>query len=73
MAEENMNPDAIFGMNAGKVWQALNKMGNATPLMIRNETRLSTEEVFGALGWLAREGKLAQMKDGKLVKFKLNG
>ena len=27
----------------------------------------------GALGWLAREGKLAQMKDGKLVKFKLTG
>jgi hypothetical protein len=29
--------------------------------------------VYGALGWLAREGKLAQMKDGKLTKFKLNG
>jgi len=71
MAEENMNPETIFGANAGKVWQALNKLGTATPLMIRNETKLSSEEVFGALGWLAREGKLAQMKDGKLVKFKL--
>jgi len=41
--------------------------------MIRNETRLSTEEVYGALGWLAREGKVAQLRDGKLLKFKLNG
>jgi hypothetical protein len=73
MVEELMNPEAIFGMNAGKVWQALNKLGTATPLMIRNETKLSSEEVYGALGWLAREGKLAQMKDGKLTKFKLNG
>ena len=73
MAEENMNPEVIFGMNAGKVWQALNKLGTATPLMISNETKLSSGEVYGALGWLAREGKLGQMKDGKLVKYKLNG
>ena len=73
MVEELMNPEAIFGVNAGKVWQALNKLGTATPLMIRNETKLSSEEVHGALGWLAREGKLAQMRDGKLVKFKLQG
>ena len=59
-------------MSAGKVWQALNKIGTATPLMIRNETKLSSEEVYGALGWLAREGKVVQLKDGKLIKFRLN-
>jgi len=71
MAEENIAPETSFGQNAGKVWQALNKLGTATPLMLRNETKLSTEEVYGALGWLAREGKLSQMRDGKLLKFKL--
>jgi hypothetical protein len=73
MAEEYIAPESNFGYNAGKVWQALNKLGTATPLMIRNETKLSSEEVFGALGWLAREGKLSQLKDGKLTKFKLQG
>jgi len=73
MAEENMNPEVIFGMNAGKVWQALNKLGTATPMMISNETKLSPGDVYGALGWLAREGKLLQIKDGKQVKFKLQG
>jgi len=71
MAEENIAPETSFGQNAGKVWTALNKLGTATPLMLRNETKLSTEEVYGALGWLAREGKLSQMRDGKLLKFKL--
>jgi len=70
--EENISIETTFGTNAGKVWQALNKIGTATPLMIRNETKLSPEEVFGALGWLAREGKLIQLKDGKLIKFKIN-
>ena len=73
MAEDYIPPETSFGQNAGKVWQALNKLGTATPLMIRNETKLPTEDVYGGLGWLAREGKLSQMKDGKLLKFKLNG
>ena len=72
MPEEAIPTEISFGVNAGKVWQALNKLGVATPLMIRNETRLSTDEVYGGLGWLAREGKLAQLKEGKLTKFKLN-
>jgi hypothetical protein len=72
MPDEAIPTEISFGVNAGKVWQALNKLGTATPLMIRNETKLSTDEVYSGLGWLAREGKIAQMKDGKLTKFKLN-
>jgi hypothetical protein len=71
MPEEVIPIEVSFGVNAGKVWQALNKLGVATPLMIRNETKLSTDEVYGGLGWLAREGKLSQLKEGKLMKFKL--
>jgi hypothetical protein len=71
LAEENISVETTFGLNAGRVWQALSKLGTATPLMIRNETKLASEDVYGALGWLAREGKLSQMKDGKLVKFKI--
>ncbi|MBM4249177.1 MAG: hypothetical protein FJ149_07025 [Euryarchaeota archaeon] len=71
MPEEVIPIEVSFGVNAGKVWQALNKLGAATVLMMRNETKLSTDEVHGGLGWLAREGKIAQVKEGKLTKFKL--
>ncbi len=70
-AEEIINIEATFGINAGKVWSALSKLGMATPLMIRNETKLSSDEVYGALGWLAREGKVSQIRDGRLTKFRL--
>lgn len=71
MAEEVVNIETTFGVNAGKVWNALNKIGTATPRMIQNETKLTSDEVHGALGWLAREGKITQIRDGKLVKFRL--
>ncbi|MGQ9582582.1 MAG: winged helix-turn-helix domain-containing protein [Thermoplasmatota archaeon] len=71
MAEEIINIEATFGINAGKVWNALSKLGTATSLMIRNETKLTSDEVYGALGWLAREGKVSQIRDGKLTKFRL--
>lgn len=72
MAEEMVSTETTIGVNAGKVYQALDKIGAATPFLIRNETRLNQDEVFSALGWLAREGKIAELRDGKLVKFRLN-
>lgn len=71
MPEEMIPIEVSFGVNAGKVWQALNKLGAATALMIKNDTKLPIDEVYGGLGWLAREGKIAQSKEGKLTKFRL--
>jgi hypothetical protein len=72
MSEEMIPTEMTIGMNAGKVWQALSKLGTATPFLLKNEARLSQEDTYGALGWLAREGKLIELREGRLVKFRLN-
>jgi hypothetical protein len=50
--------EETFGVNAGKVWNALNEKGPQTAAELRKTTKLTTNEVYGALGWLAREGKI---------------
>lgn len=46
-----------IGTYAGEVWKAL--ADGATSLKeIKKATKLKDKEVFAAVGWLAREGKL---------------
>lgn len=53
-----MNTDVI-GTNAGSVWNVLNGK-NAQPLKaLKKATKLKDKEIYPALGWLAREGKIA--------------
>ncbi len=67
-----MKPEVFFGINAGKVWEILKK--NKKDLgakSIAKETKLSIEEVYGALGWLGREGKIEVINRGRAKTFKL--
>ena len=48
-----------IGNNAGLVWNALNANGKMTETKLKKETGLASAEFFAALGWLAREGKVA--------------
>jgi len=52
-----MNIEAI-GTNAGLVWQALTTADAMTVKQLKKATKLKDKEVFAALGWLAREGKV---------------
>ena len=56
-----------IGTWAGLVWNALNEnevLGNKG---IKKVTKLKDKELYAAIGWLAREGKLniAESEDGK--------
>lgn len=53
-----MKPEEVFGVNAGKVWQVLKSKGQLSVSSISKQTGLKTNEVYGALGWLGREGKI---------------
>lgn len=53
-----MNTEVI-GTNAGSVWVALNTADALGIKQIKKMTKLKDKEVFAALGWLAREGKIA--------------
>lgn len=53
-----MNAEAI-GTWAGLVWTALNDKDVVVGLkQLKKETKLKDKEVFAAIGWLAREGKV---------------
>jgi hypothetical protein len=53
-----MNTETI-GTNAGLIWNALNEGNTLSVKQLRKATKLKDKEVFAALGWLAREGKVA--------------
>lgn len=47
-----------FGLNAGKIWNALNKHGPLTQNKLMKTTKLKKEDFYSAIGWLARENKI---------------
>jgi len=49
-----------FGLNAGKIWETLNKHGPLTQTRLMKEVNLKDEEFFTAIGWLARENKVRE-------------
>lgn len=51
-----------IGINAGKIWVALNKYGPQTQSNILKKSRLSLMDFYIGVGWLARENKIC--KDG---------
>ena len=52
-----------FGINAGKVWRALDSRGSLTRNQLIKQTNLKKDEFQGAVGWLAKENKIR--KDGE--------
>ncbi|EJX02098.1 hypothetical protein EVA_09795 [gut metagenome] len=60
----------IIGTNAGLVWNALNDGGKMTLKALKKATKIKTEkDMYAALGWLAKEGKLSfeEVKGEKYV------
>ncbi len=53
-----MNTEVI-GTNAGTVWVALSGAEALGIKQLKKITKLKDKEVYAALGWLAREGKIA--------------
>jgi hypothetical protein len=52
-----MNVDSI-GLWAGMIWNALDAEGTLSVKKIKKATKLKDKEIFAALGWLSREGKI---------------
>ena len=63
--------ESIFGINAGVVWQALNKNGPSNIGNLVKTTSLSREEVYAGLAWLGRENKINVEKKGRALIFSL--
>ena len=52
-----MNQETI-GANAGIVWNLLNEAKEQTCKALKKASKLKDKDLFLALGWLAREGKI---------------
>ncbi len=49
----------FIGTNAGLVWNALNQEGKMSVKALKKATKIKAEkDVYAAMGWLAKEGKL---------------
>ena len=66
--------DEYFGAKAGIVWKALSDRGPMNIVALKRVTKLADNELYGALGWLARENKICIAGEKPLFfKFKVNG
>lgn len=57
----------IVGVNAGKVWQALNEVKEISIPELARKLNLSVESTALAIGWLARENKVCLQRVNGLI------
>lgn len=48
----------IIGTNAGLIWDTLHRQGESSIDSLNEETHLQKDQIYEAVGWLAREDKL---------------
>jgi len=66
----NTNLTNQIGINAGKVWNTLNKTKDIDVSTIAEISQIKDKDAYSALGWLARENKIYASSEKK-IKFKL--
>jgi hypothetical protein len=63
--------EAEIGDAAGAIWQYLDEHGVTTLSKLRQGTKLSDQLLLLGVGWLAREGKLRLVREGRTVRVDL--
>jgi len=71
--QENYTTQAIndnsmieaFGINAGKIWTILDEKGKQDIKEVKKASKLTDKNLYAALGWLGREGKIKMEEVGK--------
>ncbi len=58
------NLTSKIGKDAGMVWKILDMWGEVDLLSISRLAHINEEDIFYAVGWLAREGKMGGTKTG---------
>lgn len=60
-----------IGDAAGVIWQFLDQHGETALNGLKQGTKLSDQTLLMGLGWLAREGKLALVRQGRTLRIGL--
>jgi hypothetical protein len=61
----------IIGENAGIIWRKLNEKREVPLSDLKKTTKLDDMNLFLALGWLAREGKVGFDQNNQLISVSL--
>lgn len=61
-----------IGTAAGEIWEYLNSNGPASASKLKKELGLKGPLADRAIGWLARENKIAEEKKGNSIVIVLN-
>jgi hypothetical protein len=61
-----------IGTNAGKVWTQLDEAGRQNVKEVKKSTKLTEKDLYAAIGWLAREGKIALEEEEKELYISLH-
>ncbi len=62
----------LVGTLAGAVWKALHENGAMNTKDLKKVAKIKTDrELYWAMGWLLREGKLKVIEHGKLFVLEL--
>ncbi|MDD4631024.1 MAG: winged helix-turn-helix domain-containing protein [Proteiniphilum sp.] len=61
-----------IGFNAGKVWTVLDEAGRQNVKEVKKTTKLTDKDLYAAIGWLAREGKISLEEVEKELYISLN-
>jgi hypothetical protein len=66
-----MTANSEIGAAAGKIWHYLDKNGPSSVTKISTETGIGKNEIQRAIGWLAKEDKLAIELKGRVETLSL--
>ncbi len=61
----------IIGANAGLIWGALSTANDQSMKSLKKATKLKDKDLYMALGWLAREGKIKFAEDADEIVIEL--
>jgi hypothetical protein len=64
---------ANIGNNAGKIWNTLDEKGDLKISNLKKITKFDIKDVYLALGWLSREGKLEFFETDNELAVRLKG
>ena len=62
-----------IGAAAGVVWGVLEREGQLTLSALKHRSGLTDQMLSMAVGWLAREGKLTFLREGRVTRVSRSG
>lgn len=60
-----------IGATAGAIWKVLHKSGELTISQLKKQSKAKTPMFEWAIGWLARENKIALTQNKRTVRVRL--